>query len=88
MSKYLLIFAALNKKLLNMKKYLVTSYLVENGSWQSQGSYSIDSEEFAKSVHYLECCGFRVSMSNIFVKTFISDSNKHLAYSIVECPNL
>lgn len=73
---------------MNMKKYLVTCYVVENGFWFTQGCYTLNSSEFVECVRTLEKSGFSVSMSNIFVRTYTSDSNKHLAYSIVECPKL
>lgn len=72
-----------------MNKFIVNFYEVEEGGWTLRNYFTIDSTELSKTVERIESRGFRLTMSNVFVKTFVCDSeNLHFAYSIVEIPNL
>lgn len=74
---------------MNMKKYLVTSYVVENDVWNQYSSRIINSSNLKEEIDKIESFGYRLVMSNIFVKTFTCDDGKsYLACSFVELPNL
>ena len=74
---------------MNMKTYLVNQYEVKNGVWSLHTSYAINGDKLAAEIQSIESRGFRLTISNIFVKTFtFDDCVEHLAYSFVELPNL
>nr|DAH63064.1 MAG TPA: hypothetical protein [Microviridae sp.] len=73
---------------MNMKKYIVNFYEVEEDSWNLRNYFTIDGSELAKTIQGIESRGFRLSMSNIFVKTFTSDIDQmHMCYVIIEIPS-
>lgn len=72
-----------------MKKFIVNFYEVEDGGWTLRNYFTIDSSELSKTVEGIESRGFRLTISNIFVKTFVCDTeNLYFAYAIVEIPIL
>lgn len=83
------IFAALNKKNIIMNKYSFIFYEVENAIWKFRSSHVVEADKLSDEIHRIESLGFRLTLSNIFVKTFTSDvDSMHLAYAVVELPNL
>ena len=71
-----------------MKKYIVNFYVVEEDAWNLRNYFTIDSSELAKTIQGIESRGFRLTMSNIFVKTFTSDIDQmHMCYAIIEIPS-
>lgn len=73
---------------MNMKKYLITFYEVENDVWKAHFSYTINSMELSDKLRYLRSLGFiQKEKNNIFIKTFVSDVDiMYLVYTIVEIP--
>ena len=73
-----------------MKKYLINFYVVEEDAWNLRNYFTVDASELAKSIRGIESRGFRLTFSNIFVKTFTSsdDDKLYFAYTVVELPNL
>lgn len=72
-----------------MKKYIVNFYEVEEDAWNLRNYFTIDGSELAKTINGIESRGFRLTISNFFVKTFVCDSeNVHFAYAFVEIPIL
>lgn len=71
-----------------MKKYIVNFYEVEEDAWNLRNYFTLDASNLAEFLRGVESRGFRLSMSNIFVKTFTSDFDElHLAYAIIEIPS-
>lgn len=83
------IFAALNKNYSFMKKYLFSFYLVEEDAWNLRNYFTVDESELAKTIRSIESRGYRLTLSNVFLKRFTSldDDVCYLAYSVVELPN-
>ena len=74
---------------MNMKTYLVNLYEVKNGVWSLYTSYAIYGDKLSDEIHSIVSRGFRLTISNFFVKTFTFEGCvEHLAYSIVELPKL
>lgn len=73
-----------------MEKYLVSFYGVEEGGWTLRNYFTIDGSELAKTIRRIESLGYRLTRSNVFVKSFEASSGDmlHLAYTIIELPNL
>lgn len=72
-----------------MTKYSFIYYVVENDVWKFRSSYVVEADKLADEIHGIESRGFRLTLSNIFVKTFTSDvDTMHLAYAVIELPNL
>ena len=73
-----------------MNKYLVSFYEIEESSWTLRNYFTVDVSELAKTIRRIESFGYRLTRSNVFVKSFeASDGDMlHLAYTFVELPNL
>lgn len=73
-----------------MKEYLFNLYVVEDSSWIYRLSYRVGIDKLADEIRSIESRGFRLTLSNIFVKTFTSsnDEKVYYAYSVVELPIL
>lgn len=71
-----------------MKKYIVNFYGVVEGGWKLLNYFTIDESEVLSTVKGIESRGFRLTTSNIFVKTFTSDFDEmHLCYAFIEIPS-
>lgn len=72
-----------------MKKYSFIYYVVENDVWKLRSSHVVEFDKLSDEIHGIESRGFRLTLSNIFVKTFTSDADTmHFAYVVIELPNL
>lgn len=72
-----------------MKKYSFIYYVVENDVWKFRSSHVVEADKLSDEIHGIESRGFRLTQSNIFVKTFTSDfDSMHLVYAVIELPNL
>ena len=71
-------------------KFLINFYEVEDDAWKCISSRVVEGEYYDEEIYRITSCGYRLTVPNIYVKTFTSeyDDKLYLAYVVNALPNL